>query len=172
MRKRRDSRLVEDPEARSRAAGQKCRRARGWGQKGLWLPAGFGGQPPTKVCEPKKEEEMTKLGMLFLGIFMVTVVAMCIPAHAGQDTDSKTKPAGELLVDINTASAEDLAQLPGVGDKVAERIVNYREKNGRFQKVEEIMNVRGIGEKTFVKLRDHLVVKSGSKKSSSSKKKS
>lgn len=115
---------------------------------------------------------MTKSGMFFLGIFVVTVVAICTPALAGQDTNSKNKPADELLIDINTASAEDLAQLPGVGDKVAERIVNYREKNGRFQKVEEIMNVRGIGEKTFVKLRDHLVVKSGSKKSSSSKKKS
>lgn len=115
---------------------------------------------------------MTKLGNLFVGIFVVTVVAMCIPAHAGQETDSKTKPADELLVDINNASAKDLAELPGVGDKVAARIVNYREKNGRFQKVEEIMNVRGIGEKTFVKLRDHLVVGSGSSKSSSSKKKS
>ncbi len=115
---------------------------------------------------------MTKSRMIFLGIFTVIVVAMCAPAHAGQDTNSKTKTADELLVDINTASVEDLAQLPGIGDKVAERIVNYREKNGRFQKTEEIMNVRGIGEKTFVKLRDHLVVKSDSKKSSTSKKKS
>ena len=74
---------------------------------------------------------------------------MCMPAHAGQDTDSKTKPADELVVDINNASAKELAELPGVGNKVAARIVNYREKNGRFQKAEEIMNVRGIGEKTF-----------------------
>jgi competence protein ComEA len=106
---------------------------------------------------------------LCLWILAVLFVSMGT-VYAGQKSASKSKPTEELLVDINTASIEELAQLPGIGEKVAARIVRYREENGRFNKIEEIMNVRGIGEKTFVKLRDSLVVKSGSKKGSSKKK--
>jgi competence protein ComEA len=64
----------------------------------------------------------------------------------------------ELKVDLNRASIEELVELPGVGEKVAERIVTYREENGRFEAPEELMNVRGIGEKTYLKLEPYLVV--------------
>jgi len=52
-------------------------------------------------------------------------------------------------VNINTASVEELAQLQGIGLKYAERIVQYREAHGPFVKAEDIMNVSGIGPKTF-----------------------
>jgi competence protein ComEA len=69
-------------------------------------------------------------------------------------------------IDINTAGVEELMDLPGVGRAYAERIVNYREENGPFETREEIMNVRGIGEKTFLRIRDRIRVgkeKSGRK---------
>jgi competence protein ComEA len=56
-------------------------------------------------------------------------------------------------LDINTASAADLAQLPRIGPRMAERIVAYRQERGAFTAVDDLRNVKGIGEKTFEKLR-------------------
>ena len=55
-------------------------------------------------------------------------------------------------VNINTASAEELSSLPGVGMKKAEAIINYRELNGDFASTEEIVNVKGIGPKMLEKI--------------------
>ncbi len=64
----------------------------------------------------------------------------------------------DLKVDLNQAPVTELVKLPGVGEKVAERIVNYRKANGPFQDTRELMNVRGIGEKTYLKLEQYLTV--------------
>ena len=61
-------------------------------------------------------------------------------------------------VNLNTATASQLEALPGIGAKTALRIVEYRQKNGGFKKIEELMNVKGIGEKTFLKLKPQLTV--------------
>jgi competence protein ComEA len=62
------------------------------------------------------------------------------------------------MVNINTASLVELEGLPGIGSKVAARIVEYRKTKGPFKKIEELMNVQGIGEKSFLKLRAQLTV--------------
>src|SRR5882762_9508482 len=61
-------------------------------------------------------------------------------------------------VNINTASVKELDALPGIGTKTAALIVEYRQKNGPFKKIEELMNVRGVGEKSFLKLKPQLTV--------------
>ena len=71
---------------------------------------------------------------------------------------SAAKPASTAIVNLNTASATDLEGLPGIGAKTAARIVEYRQKNGPFKKVEELMNVRGVGEKNFLKLKPQITV--------------
>ena len=63
-----------------------------------------------------------------------------------------------VLVNINTATEAQLEALPGVGAKTAARIVDYRQKKGAFKKVEELMNVQGIGEKSFLKLKAQVTV--------------
>jgi competence protein ComEA len=59
-------------------------------------------------------------------------------------------------VNLNTATVTELMQLPRVGQKTAERILSFRLKHGGFQRPEELMNVKGIGEKCFAKLKPFL----------------
>jgi competence protein ComEA len=79
-------------------------------------------------------------------------------AQGNASTRSGAKPAVTAVVNINSASTTDLATLPGIGAKTAERIVEYRQKNGPFKKIEELMNVRGVGEKSFLKIKEQITV--------------
>jgi competence protein ComEA len=72
---------------------------------------------------------------------------------AQQSAAEGTKSAAVSLINVNTATAVQLEALPGIGPKLAARIVEHRQKNGAFKKVEELMNVQGIGEKNFLKLK-------------------
>ena len=65
-----------------------------------------------------------------------------------------TKPA----INLNTATVDQLETLPGIGRKTAERIIEYRTKAGSFKRIEELMNVKGIGEKSFLKLKPLIAV--------------
>lgn len=61
-------------------------------------------------------------------------------------------------VNLNTATVEQLQTLPGIGASVAKKIIEHRTKTGKFTKVEDILNIKGIGEKKFQKMKDRLVV--------------
>lgn len=61
-------------------------------------------------------------------------------------------------VNINTASVEELITLAGIGQVKAQAIINYRIENGKFIAVEDLLNVKGIGEKTFQKIKDSIIV--------------
>lgn len=63
-----------------------------------------------------------------------------------------------LYIDINNAGFDELVKLNGIGDYLAEQIITYREENGGFRNIEEILNVSGIGEKTFESIRDCIYV--------------
>lgn len=71
------------------------------------------------------------------------------------DTADTTQAA---LVDINTAAKEELMTLPGVGEVLAERIIEYRETYGRFVAAEQLMDVSGIGEQRYADLEDRITV--------------
>lgn len=68
-------------------------------------------------------------------------------------------PQAAPTIDLNTADQRTLETLPGIGPRMAELIIEYRTEAGGFQKVEELMNVRGIGERTFLRLRELVTVK-------------
>lgn len=61
-------------------------------------------------------------------------------------------------ININTASADLLAMLPGIGKTIAERIVSYRQANGPFKSIQELELVRGIGEKTIENIAKYITV--------------
>ena len=89
----------------------------------------------------------------------IWAVALCLglalaPATAAQQ--SKAPSADK--VNLNTASAEQLETLPGVGPALAKRIIEHRTKAGKFTKIEELLNVKGIGEKNFQRMKERLTV--------------
>ena len=63
-----------------------------------------------------------------------------------------------IKLNINTASVSELTTLPGIGEVKAKAIIEYRVANGGFKSIEEIMEVKGIGEKTFIKIKDMIYV--------------
>ena len=65
---------------------------------------------------------------------------------------------GESKVDLNKATKEQLMELPGIGESKAEDIMAYREENGGFRSTEEIMNIKGIKEAVYSKIKDKIVV--------------
>lgn len=93
---------------------------------------------------------------------LVALAALLVSQAQAQTSRIKTvdqaaaKPT--VQVNLNTATVADLQELPGVGAKVAARIVEYRQKQGPFKRIEELMNIQGIGEKSFLKLRPQITV--------------
>ena len=75
---------------------------------------------------------------------------------AESEADTSDEPTA-LMININTASAEELTRLKGIGEKIAERIVEYRQEKP-FEKIEDIMNVSGIGEKKFEDIREMICI--------------
>ena len=93
---------------------------------------------------------------------LATMVALCLVTAtdivSAQKAAGKAAAAVPAVVNLNSATATQIATLPGIGEKAAQRIIEYREKNGGFKKIEELMNVKGIGEKSFLKLKPLITV--------------
>jgi competence protein ComEA len=98
------------------------------------------------------------MGRLALGVALVVAAVWAMPVEVAAQGAAPAARASAAPVDLNTASAAQLASLPGIGVVTAERIIEYRDKNGGFRKVEELMNVRGVGEKSFLKLKPIVTV--------------
>ncbi len=82
---------------------------------------------------------------------------MALHGHAVAEPNASAlqsaEPEQQETVELNTATAAELQTLPRVGERTAQRIIEYREEHGGFRKIEDLMNVRGIGERTFLRLR-------------------
>ncbi len=72
--------------------------------------------------------------------------------------DKKSEPLTEKSINLNTAGITDLVRLPGIGEKTAENIIALREAKGKFRSVGELLEVRGIGEVKFNKIKKFLYI--------------
>lgn len=104
---------------------------------------------PEKESIPQNTSE-EKSDKIFTGI---NIVSDSGGAVVGENTESLN-----LKININTASKEQLTELPGVGPAIADNIIAFRQENGRFEKIEDIMNVSGIGDAKFKRLKDLITV--------------
>ena len=93
---------------------------------------------------------MKKVKRLFVLVVVVSVVLALVPVAFAMQVEK---------ININKASVEELMKLKKIGQKYAERIVAYREKNGPFENPKDVMNVKGVGKKTFELNVDIITVK-------------
>lgn len=108
------------------------------------------------MSDHKRSGRFFWLTVLTACLMLAAVQADC-PASIGA-APAKAPAALEGVVNLNTATESELTVLPRVGEAVARRIIAFREKHGPFQRPEDLMNVQGIGERTFDQLRPHLAV--------------
>lgn len=102
-----------------------------------------------KIYIPNKKEREANEGKAY------------ITAESGNNVIIKDKVEGGKTqkVNINEAKQEDFEQLPGIGPSIAKKIVEYRQQNGKFTSIDELQEVKGIGEAKFENIKEYIMVK-------------
>jgi competence protein ComEA len=95
-----------------------------------------------------------KAGMI---LFALAIAPTALTARADSPQQARTRPVARA-VDINQAPAEDLEKLPGIGPKLAQQIIAYRTKHGPFRRIEDLLIIKGIGNKKWQALRPYVCV--------------
>ena len=103
---------------------------------------------------------LSKLLTVFIALILCGGLSMLISSSPAEHTTkaSRKKPALSGKVNLNTATLEQLEMLPRIGTKTAQSIIEYRTQNGLFEKAEDLIKVRGIGEKTVEELHDFITL--------------
>lgn len=112
-------------------------------------------------------QNLRKLKIILLWVCLILAVISFItgafyslkPHTRLHSVSDATLPHGvHIPININTADAEALCLLDGIGEKTAEKIINYREENGDFEKTEDLRNIKGIGDKKLEEISPYICV--------------
>jgi competence protein ComEA len=110
----------------------------------------------TETTTNKKEKKtMRKSHLIVLAVILIATISNAAVAAEAQPVQASPITG---IVNINTADAAQLAMLPRVGVKAAQRILDYRKEHGAFKKTSDLMQVKGFGEKSFEKLAAYVTV--------------
>jgi competence protein ComEA len=110
----------------------------------------------TNLNTRKQEVNMTKTKKMFALMVILTVTLLSTASLYSVEKPSAA--SGSKLVNINTADAGQLVNLPQIGPKMAQRILDFRKSNGNFKRTQDLMKVKGIGEKVFAKLQPLITI--------------
>ncbi len=102
-----------------------------------------------KIYIPNKNEKISEIQ------YIITDSGENVLKDTGKESNVK---GGIKKVNINSANQEELETLPGVGPALAVRIIEYRNSNGKFEKVEDVQNVKGIGDSKFTNIKEHICI--------------
>ena len=98
--------------------------------------------------------------MAIIGILYLWYKSYCLCEEDEETCDYyQPLPVSDTLLDINSATVEDLQKVNGVGESLAEKIVEYRNENGPFQSKDDIRKVKGVGEHNFPTIYDQIMVR-------------
>jgi len=101
---------------------------------------------------------MKKTRISLTMVVLVAIGFMMVAVAGAQDKGMKKTKPNTAIVNLNTATSEELEQVKGIGPKLAEKIIEYRKANGPFKRAEDIVNVQGIGTKFWEANKDRFVV--------------
>jgi comEA protein len=121
-----------------------------------WRSFSIRGHLATIVIITWQEVNMTQTKKL---LTLLVILVMAAVSTISLSAAEKQAAAGsDKLVNINTADAGQLINLPQIGPKMAQRILDFRKSNGNFKRVQDLMKVKGIGEKVFAKLQPLITI--------------
>lgn len=120
----------------------------------LFLVSGF----LTGYAVKMYREKIQPLPVLAVEQYADSTAVLAVPAreHGSETNIDPVRPEGSI--DLNSASHAELVKIPGIGPVTADRIILYRESNGLFVTLDELKNVRGIGDKTYLKIVPYLKI--------------
>ena len=98
------------------------------------------------------------LTVSMVGLIVIDNRSIAMPEFLSEVPFMAPDDNGVYLVPLNTASTEALQEISGIGPVLASAIIAYREENGRFSALEELLNVKGIGEATLEKIKPYLTI--------------
>ena len=104
--------------------------------------------------------KLTGSGRFLLAVLVVLsfLISFKESAYAAPKPETKVEMQSSALVNLNKATAEELQTIRGIGPVIAERIIKYRQDHGRFEKVEDLNQVNGIGDAKFEKIKNEVSI--------------
>ncbi|MBC8744970.1 helix-hairpin-helix domain-containing protein [Lactobacillus sp. Marseille-P7033] len=111
--------------------------------------------PNADLRQVNLAKQLTDQQMIYIPVRGETIQG---PVETGTSSVDGDQAANSSMVNLNTATKEQLCQITGIGDKKADLILQYRQEHGQFKNVEELKEINGFGDKTVAKLKDHLSV--------------
>jgi competence protein ComEA len=112
----------------------------------------------TRSTSPNRMQDGQKIHVPRKGEASAPALASVAPSRTPRSAPQAAAATPQFPINLNTATAEQLEAIPGIGPVLAQRIIEYRQTHGRFQSVDELLEVRGIGSKRLENMRPYVTV--------------